>query len=35
MDEHMLRAATKAKSALAVLADELGEPSPNLSLIHI
>ncbi|WP_261531379.1 hypothetical protein [Burkholderia multivorans] len=31
MDEHMLRAATKARSALAVLAAELGEPSPDMS----
>lgn len=31
MDEHMLRAATKARSALAVLAAELGEPSPDMA----
>lgn len=29
MDEYMLRAATKARSALAVLTAELGEPSPD------
>jgi hypothetical protein len=31
MDEHMLRAATQARSALAVLAAELGEPSPDMA----
>ena len=31
MDEHMLRAATKARSALSVLAAELGEPSPDMA----
>ena len=31
MDEHMLRAATKARSALAVLAAVLGEPSPDMA----
>ena len=31
MDEHMLRAATKARSAPAVLAAVLGEPSPHMA----
>lgn len=31
MDEHMLRAATQARSALAVLTAELGEPSPDMA----
>jgi hypothetical protein len=31
MDEHMLRAAARARPALAVLTAELGEPSPDMA----